>query len=90
MQREKRLGIECTHDEPERTLCKVPIYLDIRRTRPPHQGTRKCADTIGTVLVPWAGHFHCQNINIFFKYNIHDVTVSMVTTRTPSRGYNTI
>jgi len=22
MQREKRLGIECTHDEPERTLCK--------------------------------------------------------------------
>jgi len=20
---------------------------------------RKCADTIGTVLVPWAGHFHC-------------------------------
>ena len=23
MQREKRLGIECTHDEPERTLCKV-------------------------------------------------------------------
>ena len=25
---------------------------------------RKCADTIGTVLVPWAGHFH---INVFFK-----------------------
>jgi len=22
----------------------------------------KCADTIGTVLVPWAGHFQCQNI----------------------------
>jgi len=22
-------------------------------------GERKCADTIGTVLVPWAGHFHC-------------------------------
>jgi len=20
---------------------------------------RKCADTIGTVLVPWAGHFQC-------------------------------
>ena len=25
MQREKRLGIECTHDEPERTLCKVRL-----------------------------------------------------------------
>jgi len=23
---------------------------------------RKCADTIGTVPVPWAGHFQCKNI----------------------------
>jgi len=22
-----------------------------------YMGERKCADTIGTVLVPWAGHF---------------------------------
>jgi len=29
MQREKRLGIECTHDEPERTLCKVMQLLQI-------------------------------------------------------------
>ena len=28
---------------------------------------RKCADTIGTVPVPWAGHFQCWNINIFFS-----------------------
>ena len=30
---------------------------------------RKCADTIGTVLIPWADHFRCYNINIniFFK-----------------------
>jgi len=31
---------------------------------------RKCADTIGTVPVPWAGHFQCKNIDIFFKRNI--------------------
>ena len=24
----------------------------------------KCADTIGTVLVTWAGHLQCYNINI--------------------------
>jgi len=29
----------------------------------------KCADTIGTVLISWAGHFQCQNRNIFVKYN---------------------
>ena len=28
---------------------------------------RKCADTNGTVLVPWVGRFQCCNINIFFK-----------------------
>jgi len=28
---------------------------------------RKCADTIVTVLVPWAGHFQRKNINIFFR-----------------------
>lgn len=27
MQREKRLGIECTHDEVERTLCKVCEHI---------------------------------------------------------------
>ena len=41
MQREKRLGIECTHDEPERTLCKVCQLLSIARphahNRPPLQ-----------------------------------------------------
>ena len=28
---------------------------------------RNCADTIGAVPVPWAGHFQCYNINFFFK-----------------------
>ena len=28
---------------------------------------QKCADAIGTVLVPWAGHFQRLNINIFLK-----------------------
>ena len=28
---------------------------------------RKCADTIGTVLVAWVGHFQCCNINMFFS-----------------------
>ena len=28
---------------------------------------RKCADTIGTLLVPWAGRFQCYNVNLFFK-----------------------
>jgi len=27
--------------------------------RPASHTERKCADTIGTVLVPWAGHFQC-------------------------------
>jgi len=31
----------------------------------PLHGEWECADTIGTVLVPWAGHYQCQNINIF-------------------------
>jgi len=31
---------------------------------------RKCADTIGTVPVPWAGHFQRKNINTFSKWNI--------------------
>jgi len=31
---------------------------------------RKCADTIGTVPVPWAGHFQCQ-ISIYFSNKIH-------------------
>jgi len=26
---------------------------------------RKCADTVGTVPVPWADHFQCWNFNIF-------------------------
>jgi len=28
---------------------------------------RKCVGTIGTVLVPLAGHFQCKHINIFFN-----------------------
>ena len=35
-------------------------------TRARHNKERKCADTTGTVLVPWAGRFQCRNINIVF------------------------
>jgi len=28
-----------------------------------------CANTIGTVLVAWAGHFQCKTVNTFFKQN---------------------
>ena len=34
-----------------------PEYDAACRTRANRE--RKCADTIGTVLVPWAGHFQC-------------------------------
>ena len=38
-------------------------------TQTPLNGERQCADTTGTVLVPWAGHFQWQNLNTFFKWN---------------------
>jgi len=28
---------------------------------------RKCVDTTGPALVPWAGHFQCKNTNTFFE-----------------------
>ena len=34
-------------------------------SRPNSHRERKCADTTGTVLVPWAGHFQCENIYIY-------------------------
>jgi len=38
---------------------------------------RKCADTIGTVLVPWAGHFHpVLNINVFFQIKYTEAILS--------------
>jgi len=35
-----------------------PVY----RARTTSYRERKCADTVGTVLVPWAGHFQCKKI----------------------------
>ena len=32
---------------------------------------RKCANTIGTVWIPWAGHLKCYNINIYFSNKIY-------------------
>ena len=37
---------------------------------------RKCADTIGTVPVRWAGHFQCQNINTFFQIKYTEAILS--------------
>jgi len=33
---------------------------------------RKCADAIGSVQVPWAGHFQCENI-IYFSNKIYGI-----------------
>ena len=33
---------------------------------------RKCAGTIGTVLVPWAGHFHAK-ISPYFSHKIYGI-----------------
>jgi len=37
---------------------------------------RQCADTIGTVPVPWAGHFQCWNINIVFRIKYTEAILS--------------
>jgi len=44
------------------------VKMSVRRCRERKcaENYNKCADTIGTVPVPWASHFECQNINIFF------------------------
>jgi len=44
-------------------ICKAPCCRGFRGM----YIERKCADTTGTVPVPWAGHFHCRNIYMFFK-----------------------
>ena len=37
---------------------------------------RMCADTIGTVSLPCAGHFQCQNINTFFQIKCTEAILS--------------
>jgi len=49
------------------SLCTVGNTL----TRFVDYRERKNVDTVGTVLVPWAGHFQCYNMNIFFSDKIH-------------------
>jgi len=44
---------------------------------------RKCADTTGTVLVPWAGHFQCWNI---FQIKYTEATLSNQTALGNSHG----
>jgi len=48
-----------THPGTNRARCALTSFM--RRTplatTPRHYTERECADTIGTVLVPWAGHF---------------------------------
>ena len=36
-----------------------PQCVANQRTAYRRYGERKCADTVGTVPVPWAGHFQC-------------------------------
>ena len=42
---------------PEATHSGMVSYYCAAKHNPYRE--RKCADTIGTVLVPWAGHFQC-------------------------------
>ena len=68
-------------------LCFRPVRLSVRvyvraggvllRVGPANR-ERKCADTIGTVLVLWAGHFQCKNINrpIFFQVKYTEAILS--------------
>ena len=44
-------------------------HTDLKRNSQSTEERRedKCADEIGTVPVPGAGHFQWYNINIFFK-----------------------
>ena len=37
-----------------------PTHMVQRRPHFPYR-ERKCADTVGTVPVPWAGHYRCPN-----------------------------
>jgi len=37
---------------------------------------RKCADTVGTVLVPWAGHFQRYNNKYIFKIKYTEAALS--------------
>jgi len=39
-------------------------------------GERKCADTIGTLPVSWAGHFQFKNINISFQIKYTEAILS--------------
>jgi len=48
-------------------LIKVSALQDGRPGDGLYHRMRKCADTVGTVLVPRSDHFQCHNINIFFK-----------------------
>jgi len=48
-----------------RRLLQKLLVLPMRQW--PLRCERKCADTIGTVLILWAGHFQYWNINIFFQ-----------------------
>ena len=51
-----------------------------RSTFDRQHGERKCADTIGTVLVPWAGHFQRMlNISIFFQTEYTEAILSSST-----------
>ena len=53
--------------------CLLALYVTVRLHR---YTERNCADTIGTVLVPWAGHFQRQNINIFFEIKYTEALLS--------------
>jgi len=84
----RHVGLAMTCGRCEWTWCNnrnvnIAIYRSARCTNHSpawwatvHHRERKCADTTGIVPVPWAGHFLCQNINLFFANKIYGSNLS--------------
>jgi len=73
-----------THsDGPSSTRIRTPTLLwnsrASRYAHTPHR-ERKCADTTGTVLVPWAGRIQCKKCKYIFQIKCTE-TISSNSTR---------
>ena len=56
--RQKSTGIDMELNYVSHAMCSIDNSLNSTMNVPRHR-KEKCVDTIGTVLVPWAGHFQC-------------------------------
>jgi len=55
------------------TFTKLDLSVNFRLSK---NRERKCADTIGTVLIPWAGHFQCQKYKYIFLIKCTEAILS--------------